>query len=157
MYECLPKHADGCFHWLFDSLKEQRGPRPFCVQFACSPCAHLGFPLLKTIPNIDDCSPAGVPGQNMGEHLDLPEQCCCEGPLLLAALRGRTAGWDRCRDSFLPAILLTLLCHTGGMAHGQKTPFDKGRCATFLLGQKPLIPASLKICCVPFEEKDKSP
>src|SRR4029434_1615948 len=93
-----------CWLWGAGSPQTFSGlsPRPFCVEFACSPRVHKGFPPITT-PTEKTCKrtehSSSVPDQDRrfispGPRALKKKSC----PLLLGSWRKDSPGWDKCRS-----------------------------------------------------------
>src|SRR4029434_10692335 len=71
-------------------------PRPFCVEFACSPRVHKGFPPLRTATEYALSCPS-LTKMDGSLHL-VPGRLKKSCPLLLGSWRKDSPGWDKCRS-----------------------------------------------------------
>ena len=76
----------------------QCSPGPFCVEFACSPRVHKGFPPLRT-PTEKNAKEQNtllsVPDQD-GRFTSLGSRALKSCPLLLGSWRKDSPGWYKC-------------------------------------------------------------
>src|SRR4029434_10805984 len=81
-------------------------PGPFCVEFACSPRAHKGFPPLRT-PTEKTCKRTehswSIPDQDR-RFTSLGPRALKSCPLLLGSWRKDSPGWEKTEAKFTATL-----------------------------------------------------
>src|SRR4029434_2255766 len=77
-------------------------PEPFCVEFACSPCVHKGFPPLRT-PTVKTCKITelmSIPDQRWTVHFTWSPGAAKLPTAPGGSLRKDGPGWEKAENKF---------------------------------------------------------